>query len=62
MRATLSYTNPHTTVGVDGTTALVGHAGGWTVYGKGGVTVFEEKRQVRYLEGEEVRLPTPPRA
>lgn len=47
----------HTTiVGVDGSTALVGRAGYWTVYGRGGVTVFERKQRVRYSEGEEVRL------
>jgi len=60
MRAAFNHTNPHTLVGVDGSTALVGHANRWSVYGTGGVTVFEEKRQVRYVEGEEVSLPSPP--
>lgn len=61
MLATLNHTDPETTVvGVDGSTALVGRAGGWTVYGRGGVTVFEKKERVRYTEGQEVRLPLPP--
>jgi cyanophycinase len=50
-----------TVVGVDGTTALVGHAGQWTVYGRGAVTVCEPKRQVRYIAGDTVQLPFPPR-
>lgn len=58
MLATLNHTNHATTVvGVDGSTALVGRMGSWTVYGSGGVTVFEEKGKVRYREGEAVRLP-----
>jgi cyanophycinase len=61
MLATLNHTDESTTVvGVDGSTALIGHAGRWTVYGRGGVTVFEDKQRVRYLEGEEIRLPLPP--
>ena len=61
MLATLNHTDENTTVvGVDGSTALVSHAGRWTVYGRGGVTVFEGKQRVRYLEGEEIRLPLPP--
>jgi cyanophycinase len=51
-----------TVVGVDGSTGLIGHAGGWTVYGKGGVTVFEQKERVRYTEGQQVRLPQLPLA
>lgn len=46
-----------TTVGVDGSTALVGREGCWTVYGSGGVTVFEGKNRVRYTAGQEVALP-----
>ena len=61
MLATLNHKNQETTiVGVDGSTGLVGRAGSWTVYGKGGVTVFEPKERVRYSEGEQVRLPLPP--
>jgi cyanophycinase len=63
MLATLNHPNDQTTVvGVDGSTALVGHAGGWTVYGTGGVTVFEGKKRIRYTEGQEVNLPRPPLA
>ncbi len=63
MLATINHQHGQiTVVGVDGTTALVGHAGGWTVYGRGGVTVFEQKHQVRYAEGDSVRLPLPPHA
>jgi cyanophycinase len=51
-----------TVVGVDGSTALVGREGRWTVYGLGRVTVFEGKKRVRYTEGEVVRLPLPPLA
>jgi cyanophycinase len=51
-----------TVVGVDGSTGLIGHAGGWTVYGKGGVTVFEARERVRYTQGEQVQLPHPPLA
>ncbi len=63
MFATLNHTNQKTTVvGVDGSTGLVGHAGGWTVYGAGAVTVFEQKERVRYTAGQQVRLPLPPLA
>lgn len=58
MLATLNHRDEHTmVVGVDGSTALVGRAGHWTVYGTGGVTVFEGKQRVHYTENEEVRLP-----
>lgn len=61
MLATLKLTNGRpTTVGVDGSTALVGQTGRWTVYGSGGVTVFEGQRRTRYTAGEEVRFPQPP--
>lgn len=61
MLATLNHTNQETTVvGVDGSTALVGHKGGWTVYGKGAVTVFEQKNKTRYTERQIVQLPLPP--
>lgn len=63
MLATLDHTNRETTViGVDGSTGLIGHAGSWTVYGKGGVTVFEQKQQIRYTEGASVKLPLLPLA
>jgi cyanophycinase len=63
MLATLNHKNQETTVvGVDGSTGLIGHAGAWTVYGKGGVTVFEREERVRYIEGQSVRLPLPPLA
>lgn len=56
--ATLSQAPTHTmVVGVDGSTALVSHAGRWTVYGKGGVTVFEGTQNRRYTEDQEVYLP-----
>ncbi len=57
MLATLNHTHAHiTVVGVDGSTALVGREGSWTVYGRGCVTVFEGKHRVRYSAGEEVIL------
>lgn len=63
MLATLNHKQQETTVvGVDGSTGLIGHTGGWTVYGKGGVTVFEAQGRVRYIEGEQVRLKLPPLA
>lgn len=46
-----------TVVGVDGSTALVGRAGGWTVYGTGSVTVLAGKNRQRYTENQEVLLP-----
>jgi cyanophycinase len=49
-----------TIVGVEGSTGLIGHAGAWTVYGKGGVTVFAPTGRVRYTEGQAVELPLPP--
>ncbi len=61
MLASLKHTDRETTtVGVDGSTALVGREGRWTVYGSGGVTVFEGKKRARYTEGQTVRLPLPP--
>jgi cyanophycinase-like exopeptidase len=47
-----------TVVGIEGSTALVSHQERWTVYGKGGVTVFERKKTVRYTQGEQVELPS----
>jgi cyanophycinase len=59
MLASLKHTNGRpTTVGVDGSTALVGRQGRWSVYGSGGVTVFEGKHRTRYTAGQEVRLPS----
>lgn len=61
MLSTLKYAHEKiTVVGVDGSTALVGRAGGWTVYGQKGVTVFAGKQRIRYAEGETVLLPQPP--
>lgn len=61
MLATVNHKHSETTVvGVDGSTGLIGYAGNWTVYGKGGVTVFEQKGRVRYVQGEQVRLPLSP--
>ncbi|HEX7735037.1 MAG TPA: Type 1 glutamine amidotransferase-like domain-containing protein [Ktedonobacteraceae bacterium] len=63
MLASLNHKNQAVTVvGVDGSTGLVGHAGNWTVYGKGGVTVFEPEKRVRYTEGQQVKLLLPPLA
>jgi cyanophycinase len=63
MLSTMNHSHGETTVvGVDGSTALVGREGGWTVYGTGGVTVFEGKKRVRYVENEIVQLPLPPLA
>lgn len=49
-----------TTVGIDGSTALVGREGRWTVYGSGSVTVFAGKRRTRYTAGQKVSLPSLP--
>lgn len=58
MLSTLNHQDQEVTiVGVDGSTGLIGHAGGWTVYGTGSVTVFEPEERVRYKQGEQVRLP-----
>ena len=63
MLAALNHKNQETTiVGVDGSTALVGHAGAWTVYGKSKVTVFEADGRVSYSAGQQVKLPLPPLA
>ena len=40
--------------GVDGSTALIVTAEGWSVMGKGGVTIFEEKRTTRYTDGQTI--------
>ncbi|HEY0755447.1 MAG TPA: Type 1 glutamine amidotransferase-like domain-containing protein [Ktedonobacteraceae bacterium] len=60
MLSSLNHKQGTTTVGVDGSTGLIGHAGVWTVYGTGGVTVFERKERVRYTAGQEIKLPLPP--
>jgi cyanophycinase len=50
-----------TVVGVDGSTGLVGsHEQGWTVSGRGTVTVFEGKQRQQYHSGESVPLAVPP--
>jgi cyanophycinase len=48
-----------TVVGIDGSTALVGSNGQWTVQGKGGVTVFTRKQKRRFQAGENVSLLSP---
>lgn len=45
-----------TIAGIDGSTALVGTGGQWTVLGKGKVTLFSEKSTTRYLAGDRVPL------
>lgn len=61
MLGTIAHTHQKATiVGIDGSTALVSHEGRWQVYGRGSVTVFEEQEQIRYTEGQEVRLPLAP--
>lgn len=55
MLSTLNPTDERlTVVGVDGSTALVSHEGRWTVYGRGGVTVFASKERVRYTADAEI--------
>jgi cyanophycinase-like exopeptidase len=61
MLASLKHTDKGpTTVGVDGSTALVGREGHWSVYGSGSVTVFAGKQRTRYTAGQQVRLPALP--
>jgi len=56
--ATLSAMPRTTTmVGIDGLTALVGHAGRYIVSGQGGVTVMTSGSKARYLDGQHVILP-----
>lgn len=57
MLATLPRPKQATVVGVDGSTALVGYEGRWTVYGSGSVTVFAGKKRLRYTENQEILLP-----
>ena len=45
-----------TVAGIDGSTALVGTGGQWTVLGRGKVTLFSGKSTVRYLAGDRVPL------
>jgi len=47
-----------TTVGIDGSTALVGREGRWSVSGSGGVTVFEGRHRTRYTAGQQISLPS----
>ncbi len=42
--------------GIDGSTALVGTGGQWTVLGRGKVTLFSGKNTTRYLAGDHVPL------
>ena len=43
-------------VGIEGTTAMVGSRGEWSVAGRGGVTVLSEGESVRYEAGQKVSL------
>ena len=45
-----------TVAGIDGSTALVGTGGQWTVLGKGNVTLFAEKSTTHYREGDLVPI------
>lgn len=49
-------TRKMTVVGIDGSTALIWSHGQWTVQGSGRVTVFTQRRKVRYKPGERVPL------
>lgn len=46
-----------TLVGIDGSTALVRSNGAWSVYGRGGVTVFSGNHKRRFAASEQVPLP-----
>ena len=46
-----------TVVGIDGSTALIGTAGRWTVGGRSGVTVFAASGRRQYRSGDDVPLP-----
>jgi len=45
-----------TVAGIDGSTALVGTEGQWTVLGQGKVTLFSGKNTTRYFAGDSVPL------
>lgn len=47
-----------TVIGIEGSTALVGLEQGWTVYGRGSVTVFAGEHKQQYHSGESVSLAT----
>ncbi len=51
-----SITRKTTVAGIDGSTALVGAGGQWTVLGQGKVTLFAGKNITRYLGGDRVPL------
>jgi hypothetical protein len=50
-------TGQMTVVGIEGSTALISHQERWMVYGKGGVTVFQGKKPIRYTQGKPVQFP-----
>lgn len=51
-----SFARNTTVAGIDGSTALVGTSGQWTVLGRGKVTLFSGKSATRYLAGDDVPL------
>jgi len=55
-RSITSGSRKETVVGIDGGTALVIANGRWIVQGKGGVTVFNKRRKLRFSAGEEIAL------